>query len=165
MDLKRFEPSIAKVNAEGLELRVAIRGEKKLTHVPFVYMRRVERSPYTAALSLVLNDESIADAELVNLKIEVDGKSYEVDDKQKFEISNRSYSVSSSKKGVEKKIIREGRCKVLLPEKLPISIGQVYHCLFHVRLEPVGIELYFKESFTLNRISDKKTILKTYSDI
>jgi len=163
MDLMRFAPVTPSVS-DDYSFRVSIVGSRSQRHIPFIYMRTVERSPYIVKLAIVLKDPSLTEACLQEMTFALEGETYHSSINRQFQVQTRTYS-SSGSGGVRNTAVREGRCEIDFPSNIPITVGAKYTGVFRVNLQPENRSIELKCEFSLNQHIQKSNILKTYSNI
>ncbi|MBT62543.1 MAG: hypothetical protein CML13_04950 [Puniceicoccaceae bacterium] len=164
-DLKRFVPSVANLEKEGYNLQVVIRGEQQQEHLPFLFMRNVEKGPYVMYLSLTTKNSRAERVEIKDATISIEDAVYSLEPEESiFELDPKTYT-SSGNGGLQTNQLNEGKNSFRFSHNMPYQIDSDYYVSLTLMIHPSSRQLVFKQKFSFKRIEENKSITETYKDI
>lgn len=152
----------------GINAEVEIHGESRSRHIPFVYWRIEEASPFTLTLR-VWSNNAVAEkmyVDVATLDTE-DGQSFALHDEQDQRLAlgfQKRPIVNSSSSGLSTNYIHEAK-HAFAPLPIRFSENLKCHLLIKVTMEPSGKSFILKQDFSGKKSREKGSIWKAYADV
>ena len=153
---------------DGLDAEVELRGKLQSRHIPFIYWKVEESSPFTLTLRLrsrePVAEELYVDAATLDTD---DGQSFALlgEDEQRLKLDfQKKPIVKSSSSGLSTNYIHEAK-HAFAP--LPIRFSENLKCHVQIKLtlEPSGETFILQQDFSGQKSREKGSIWKAYADV